>query len=58
MPDTLKGKKIAIIATDGVEQAELVAPRDARQEAGATTELLPIQDREIQATHPPTTTTG
>jgi protease I len=49
MPDTLKGKKIAIIATDGVEQAELVAPRDAVQDAGATTELLSIQSGEIQA---------
>lgn len=49
MSDTLKGKKIAIIATDGVEQAELVAPRDAVQDAGATTELLSVQSGEIQA---------
>jgi protease I len=49
MPDTLKGKKIAIIATDGVEEVELVKPRDAVQAAGATTELLSIQDGKIQA---------
>jgi protease I len=49
MSDTLKGKKIAIIATDGVEQAELVTPRDAVQDAGATTELLSVQSGEIQA---------
>jgi protease I len=49
MPDTLNGKKIAIIATDGVEQVELVKPRDAVQDAGATTELLSVQDGEIQA---------
>ena len=49
MPDTLKGKKIAIIATDGVEQVELVAPRDAVQDAGATTELLSVTGGEIQA---------
>jgi protease I len=49
MPDTLKGKKIAIIATDGVEQVELVKPRDAVQEAGATTELLSVDSGEIQA---------
>ena len=49
MSDTLKGKKIAIIATDGVEQAELVTPRDAVKDAGATTELLSVQSGEIQA---------
>lgn len=49
MPDTLQGKKIAIIATDGVEQVELVTPRDAVQNAGATTELLSVETGEIQA---------
>jgi protease I len=49
MSDTLQGKKIAIIATDGVEQAELVTPRDAVQDAGATAELLSVQSGEIQA---------
>jgi deglycase len=49
MPDTLNGKKIAIIATDGVEQVELVKPREAVQNAGATTELLSLDSGEIQA---------
>ncbi len=49
MPDTLNGKKIAIIATDGVEQVELTKPRDAVREAGGTTELLSVQTGEIQA---------
>ncbi len=49
MPDTLNGKKIAIIATDGVEQVELVKPREAVQDAGATTELLSVDSGEIQA---------
>jgi protease I len=49
MSDALKGKKIAIIATDGVEQVELVTPRDAVRDAGATTELLSVQSGEIQA---------
>ena len=40
MADSLKGKKIAIIATDGVEQVELEKPRQAVQEAGGQTELL------------------
>jgi protease I len=49
MPDTLHGKKIAIIATDGVEQVELVKPREAVENAGATTELLSLKGGEIQA---------
>jgi protease I len=49
MPDTLNGKKIAIIATDGVEQVELVKPREAVENAGATAELLSLEGGEIQA---------
>jgi protease I len=49
MADELQGKKIAIIATDGVEQVELVQPRDAVTEAGATAVLLALKDGEIQA---------
>jgi protease I len=49
MADELKGKKIAIIAADGVEQVELEKPRAAVEEAGAETELLSIEDGEIQA---------
>lgn len=49
MADELKGKRIAIIATDGVEQVELDRPRRAVEEAGAETELLSIEAGEIQA---------
>jgi protease I len=35
MADTLKGKKIAILATDGFEQSELEKPKQALEEAGA-----------------------
>jgi protease I len=49
MSDELKGKKIAIIAADGVEQVELEQPRDAVENAGARTELLSLQTGEIQA---------
>jgi len=49
MADSLNGKKIAIFATDGVEQAELVEPRKAVEEAGAETELLSLDTGEIQA---------
>jgi protease I len=49
MANELQGKKIAILAADGVEQVELETPRDAVQDAGATTELLSIDTGEIQA---------
>ncbi|HWH50771.1 MAG TPA: type 1 glutamine amidotransferase domain-containing protein [Gemmatimonadaceae bacterium] len=36
----LNGKRVAILATDGVEHAELTEPRKALDEAGATTTLI------------------
>ena len=44
----LDGKKIAMIATDGVEQVELTGPRDALQAAGATVTLISLKVGEIQ----------
>src|SRR4051794_23477839 len=49
MADDLNGKKIAILAADGVEQVELEKPRQAVEEAGATTELVSLEEGEIQA---------
>ncbi len=49
MANELQGRKVAILAADGVEQIELTEPRRAVQEAGATTELLSISTGEIQA---------
>ena len=49
MADELNGKKVAFIATDGVEEAELVEPRKAVEAAGATVELLSLEEGEIQA---------
>jgi protease I len=36
----LNGKRVAILATDGVEVVELIKPRDALDAAGATTILI------------------
>jgi protease I len=44
----LNGKTIAILATDGVEQVELVEPRKALEEAGAKTVLLSLEEGQIQ----------
>jgi protease I len=49
MANDLSGRTIAILATDGVEQVELEKPRQAVQDAGARTDLLSIEDGEIQA---------
>jgi protease I len=44
----LNGKKIAIIATDGFEQAELTGPRDALLAAGATVTIVSPKSGDIQ----------
>jgi protease I len=49
MSAELQGKKIAILAADGVEQVELEQPRQAVREAGAEVELLSLQRGEVQA---------
>jgi protease I len=49
MASNLNGKKIAILATDGVEQVELTDPRKALDEAGATTVLISPKKNEIKA---------
>ena len=49
MSDELRGKKVAILAADGVEQVELEAPRKAVEQAGAETTVVSISSGEIQA---------
>ena len=49
MANTLQGKRIAILAADGVERVELETPREAVQDAGGETELLSLKAGEIQA---------
>lgn len=49
MSNELEGRKIAILAADGVEKVELEQPRAALNKAGATVELLSLEAGEIQA---------
>lgn len=49
MSNVLAGKRIAILATDGVERRELQEPRDAVHEAGGDTELLSLKSGTIDA---------
>ena len=46
---SLSGKKIAFLATDGFEQAELLDPRKALDEEGATTIVISPKSGEIKA---------
>ena len=44
----LEGTKVAILAADMFERVELEQPRQALEDAGATTEVISIHDGEIQ----------
>jgi protease I len=48
MSDKLDGKRVAFLATDGVEQVELTEPWQAVEDAGGTPELVSLEDGEIQ----------
>jgi protease I len=49
MSNVLEGKRIAILATNGVERRELEEPRAAVQQAGGDTELLSLRMGTIDA---------
>lgn len=49
MADKLQGKRIAFLATTGVEQVELTEPWNAVQSEGATPELVSLEEGEVQA---------
>jgi protease I len=51
MTKKLIGKRIAFLATDGVEQSELEKPWREFREAGAEVELLSVHGGAIQAVH-------
>ena len=48
MGNDLKGKRVAFLATDGVEQVELTEPWKAVEKAGGKTDLLSLEPGEIQ----------
>jgi len=49
MTTSIPGKRVAFLATDGVEEVEYTEPRKAVEAAGGTAELVSISDGEIQA---------
>jgi protease I len=49
MASSLKGKTVAILATDGFEQSELMKPKQALEEAGAKTQVVsPAEGKKIK----------
>ncbi|MEU5848642.1 type 1 glutamine amidotransferase domain-containing protein [Saccharopolyspora shandongensis] len=49
MANELRGRRVAILAADGVEQVELEQPRQAVEQAGAEAELVSVHSGQIQA---------
>ncbi|WBB77879.1 type 1 glutamine amidotransferase [Micromonospora sp. WMMD882] len=45
----LEGKRIAFLATDGVEEVEYTQPREAVEQAGARAELVSLKGDPVQA---------
>jgi len=48
MNKNINGKRVAILATDGFEQSELIEPRQALDAAGAETTIVSLQPGEIR----------
>ena len=48
MDGQLKGKKVAILATDGFEQSELFKPKQALEDAGAEVTIVSLKSGEIK----------
>ena len=53
MAQSLQGKKVALLVANGFEQAELLEPRKALQQAGAQTQVVsPEKQRSRRGTKP------
>ena len=50
-PYNLKGKRIAVLATHGFEQSELLEPVEALQESGAAVDIISPDGEEIRGWH-------
>src|SRR6201994_3649000 len=46
--ENLKGKKVAILVTDGFEQVELLQPREALNKAGAETKVVSLKEGQVK----------
>ena len=48
MENQLKGKRVAILVTDGFEQVELTGPKEALEAAGAETQIVSPVEKKVQ----------
>jgi protease I len=48
MSENLSGIKVAILSTDGFEQAELIEPKKALEKAGATVHVIALKAGSVQ----------
>jgi protease I len=48
METQIKGKRVAIVVTDGFEQVELVKPKEALDQAGAKTEIVSPKPKKVK----------
>ena len=46
--ENLKGKKVAVLVTDGFEQVELLKPREALDKAGAETKVVSLKEGPVK----------
>jgi protease I len=51
MPQTLTGKRVAILATNGFEQSELEEPKKALERAGARADVVSLSQGKIRGWH-------
>ncbi|QRK84053.1 type 1 glutamine amidotransferase [Pseudomonas granadensis] len=48
MANSLNGKRVAFLVTDGFEQVELTGPKDALDQAGAQTDILSVKSGTVK----------
>ena len=51
MSKSLKGKRVALLVTDGFEQVELTGPKKALEEAGASADILSAKAGKVTGWH-------
>ncbi len=58
MPGSLNNKRVAILVTDGFEQAELTGPQQALEQAGVKVDIVSAREGKVKVgtmTSQPTT---
>ncbi|MGN8274637.1 type 1 glutamine amidotransferase domain-containing protein [Pseudomonas sp. SMN5] len=48
MPGSLNNKRVAVLVTDGFEQAELTGPKQALEQAGAQVDILSAKEGQVK----------